>query len=386
MSQFSVPCAVYRGGTSRGLFFSETDLPKDKKGRQKIFLNGLDAYNLSQVNGLGSGTSHTSKVVVIKPPSVEGAHVDYTFYQIGIGEEVIDANGTCGNLMAAVGAYAIDEGLVSIRSQGKESFVPCEGYFTVTAFNTNIGKLIRLKVPTINGKSKVNGTYEMSGMKLPGAKYVVDILAPGGGKLGSTLPLGTTCELIIKEKQFNVSVIDIVNPFVYLTAESIGVDEKKLFTDLSDDNKLLDLLELVRCEMSVQTGLTKSITEAVDAPAIPKIAIVSAPEDYVTTSGTEIMKDEVDIIAKMVSMGKFHRTFAGSGLYNLAAAALIPGTIPNNCSGFKADIGERVVRIGHPDGIAQVRVRLTADGEDIEYVGLDRTARRIIAGNLYIPE
>lgn len=385
MSQYSIPCVVYRGGTSRGLFFKESDLPKEPEYREEIFLNGLDAYNLSQVNGLGSGTSHTSKVVVIGPPSVDGAHVDYTFYQVGIGEEIVDDKGTCGNLMAAVGAYVLDEGLIT--EWNEEVYIARDSEIViVTAFNTNIRKVIRLNVPVIKGKAKVTGSYKMSGLQLPGAKYLVDILEPGGGKLGETLPLGDTCSLVIEDKQISVSVTDIVNPFVYVTATSVGLGEEKLFEDLSGDVQLLGVLERIRCEVSIQTGLTSSLDEAINAPAIPKIAIVSAPRDYVTTSGVAIKKESVDMITKMVSMGRFHRTFAGSGLYNLAATALLPGTIPFSCTNIESADGECVVRIGHPDGIATVRVRLTVDRRDIEYVGLERTARRIMKGNLYIPE
>ena len=376
-----MPCVVYRGGTSRGLFFNKIDLPSDQEHIEKIFMGGIDAYNPSQVNGLGGGTSHTSKVVVVGPPSVDGADVDYTFYQIGIGEEVVDAKGTCGNLMAAVGAYALDEGLISERSKDLN-----KGYFTITAFNTNIGKIIRIKVPAVKEQARVTGNYEMSGLRLPGARYVVDILAPGGGKLGSTLPLGASSELMIKEKGFNFSVVDIVNPFIYVEPQAIGLTKENLFNDLSNNDDLLSLLERLRCGVSVQAGLTNSIGEAANAPAIPKIAIVASPKDYETTSGVVIKKEEIDIIAKMVSMGRFHRTFAGSGLYNLAAAALLAGTIPNKCSEIKMNNGERVVRIGHPDGIAEVRVRLTKEGNDIEYVGLDRTSRRLMKGELYIPK
>lgn len=137
--------------------------------------------------------------------------------------------------------------------------------------------------------------------------------------------------------------------------------------------------------MSVHMGLTNSIEEAAAAPAIPKIAIVSEPIDYITTSGTAIKKEEVDIVAKMVSMGRFHRTFAGSGLYNLAAAALLPGTIPNRCTNRELVDDKSIVRIGHPDGIAEVRVGLTKNQRDVDYVGLDRTARRVMKGELYIP-
>ena len=281
MSQFSVPCAVYRGGTSRGLFFNANDLPENRQEMEKIFLNGIDSYNLSQVNGLGSGTSHTSKVVVIGPSSVDEADIDYTFYQIGIGEEIVDDKGTCGNLMAAVGAFAVDEEMIKAADTDE---------VIVNAFNTNIEKIIRIKVPVVNGQAKVTGDYVMSGIQLSGAKYNVDILSPGGGKTGSTLPLGATYELVGKENRFNVSVVDIVNPFVYLSTESVGLADEQLFTDLSQEVELIDLLESTRREISYRTGLTNSLEEAAGAPAIPKIAIVTSPHDYVTASGESIKK------------------------------------------------------------------------------------------------
>lgn len=341
-------------------------------------MEGVDCYNPSQINGLGSGTSHSSKVVVIGPASVQGAQIDYTFYQIGIGEEVVDDKGTCGNLMAAVGAYAVDEGLIDVREEA--------GSCTVFAYNTNIGKIIRLQVPLSRGMAKVQGAYQLSGLRKPGAKYIVDILQPGGGKLGRTLPLGPVTKLLVDDEIIEVSVVDVVNPFAYAAAESLNLSSEEVFTDLSANGKLLARLERIRQETSIRSGLTNNQEEAVQAPAIPKVAIVSPPMDYKTLSGMVIHKEEVDITAKMVSMGRFHRTFAGSGLYNLAAAVLLPGTVANACSGFHVSPGEHVVRIGHPDGIAEVRVRLSTDGQDVEYVGLDRTARRIMKGVLYITE
>lgn len=376
LDQFTIPCAVYRGGTSRGLFFNVDDLPTKEEDIHQIFLHGIDAYNPSQINGLGSGTSHSSKVVVIGPPSVAEADIDYTFYQIGIDEEVIDRSGTCGNLMAAVGAYAIDKHLVSPTTNDMS---------IIKAYNTNIGKIIRLKVPLENGKIKTAGTYVMAGLKLAGAKYQVEILSPGGGKLGATLPLGSTYPITISEQKFDVSIVDIVNPFVYVFTESLGLATDDLFTDLSNNVELLSLLDSIRCEASYQSGLTNTREDAKKAPAIPKIALISPPHDYVTTSGKRISKDAIDIAAKMVSMGNFHRTFAGSGLYNLASAALLPGTVPNQNAIFEKNGEEQIIRIGHPDGVAEVRVQLTADNIDIAYVGLDRTARKIMSGDLYIP-
>ena len=390
MAQFSVPCVVYRGGTSRGLFFHEKDLPTDQQERERIFLQGIDAYNPSQVNGLGSGTSHTSKVVVIGPPSVEGADVDYTFYQIGIAEEIVDREGTCGNLMGAVGPFAVDEGLVDVPRGAKS--------VTVHAFNTNIGKIIRLQVPvtnptelseaasSTNPKAQVNGQYAMPGLRLPGAKINVDILSPGGGKTGRTLPVGKTTGLTVGGKEYFTSLVDLVNPFVYIQASSLGLDGTQLFEDLAAHSGLLELLESIRREGSYLMGLSPTVDAAALSKAIPKIAIVSSPMDYTTSSGLRIAKEQVDLVAKMVSMNRFHRTFAGSGLYNLAASSLLPDTVLNRCSGLFGSTEERTIRIGHPDGIAEVRVRLTTDLQDVDYVGLDRTARRIIKGDLYIPE
>ncbi|SDI55146.1 PrpF domain-containing protein [Natribacillus halophilus] len=138
MAQYAISCSVYRGGTSRGLFFHEKDLPTKEWEKQQVFLEAVDAYNPSQIDGLGSGTSHTSKVVVISPSEREDADVNYTFYQIGIGQEIVDDKGTCGNLMAAVGAFAVNEQLVN----------PSNGIgVTVRASNTNIGKIISIHVP-----------------------------------------------------------------------------------------------------------------------------------------------------------------------------------------------------------------------------------------------
>ncbi|WP_126428119.1 PrpF domain-containing protein [Brevibacillus marinus] len=378
MSQYAVPCVVYRGGTSRGLFFHKKDLPHDSEEQKRIFFAGIDAYNPSQVNGLGSATSHTSKVVVIAPPSVEGADVDYTFYQIGIGELVADDKGTCGNLMAAVGAFAVDEGMVRVD--------PAADYVTVTAYNTNIGKMLRLHVPVVNGKAKVQGDYLMPGLITTGAKYLVDILNPGGGKTGATLPLGASYTLAANGKQYPLSFVDVVNPFVYVPSDALGLKGTELNSELAGNSELLAELDMIRCDAAVRSGMEKSVQDAKQAPAVPKVAIVAKPQDYVTSSGQLIKAEEVDIVAKMLSMGRFHRTFAGSGLYNLAAAVLLPGTVAQQLAAKKESSGPQIVRIGHPEGVAHVRVALTEDGQDVAFVGLERTARRIIKGDLYIPE
>ncbi|TDF95145.1 PrpF domain-containing protein [Paenibacillus piri] len=376
MSQFTIPCAVYRGGTSRGIFFTKSSLPEDSRLQHKIFLHGIDAYNSNQINGLGSGTSHTSKVCVISPSAMDGADVDYTFYQIGIGEAVVDDTGTCGNLMAAVGAYAVDEGMVTVG--------PSDDYANVTVHNTNIKKMLRLKVPVANGQAKVQGNYAMPGLSGTGAKFTVDILKPGGGKTGKTMPIDVRFSMETDRKAYEVSLIDVVNPFVYVAASDLGIEGTEPNRELSMKEDLLAEIDAIRRRMAVHSGMAAANDEV--AGSVPKIAIVAKPQDYMTSAGKRIKKDAVDIVAKMLSMGSFHRTFAGSGLYNIAAAALLSGTLPNRVAAKKDGVHNQIVRIGHPEGVAEVRVSLTEDGNDVASVGLDRTARRIMKGELYIPE
>ncbi|PTM57771.1 PrpF domain-containing protein [Desmospora activa] len=377
MSQFTVPCAVYRGGTSRGLFFHKHDLPEEMVQQKKIFMAGIDAYNPSQIDGLGAGTSHSSKVCVISPSTMGGADVDFTFYQIGIGEEVVDDRGTCGNLMAGVGAFAVDEGYVQVDPSDRE--------VKVSIFNTNIGKTLHITVPVVNGKAKVTGNFLMPGLHQAGAKYSVDILSPGGGKTGSTLPLGVKATIATESRTYEVSFIDIVNPFVFVSAADLGLKGTEPNSALAADAALLQELENIRLQAAVAAGMAQTAEEAKQTPAIPKIALVTHPQDYTTSAGKAIKAEDVDVVAKMLSMGKFHRTFAGSGFYCIAAAALILGTIPNRYTKKADATGTALIRMGHPEGVTEVRAALMEDGSDVALVGIDRTARRIMKGELYIP-
>lgn len=378
MPQFAVPCSVYRGGTSRGLFFLKDDLPKDVNERNRIFMEGIDAYNPSQINGLGSGTSHTSKVCVISPSSKKDCHIDFTFYQIGIGEEVVDDNGTCGNLMSAVGAFAVDEKMVDV-SKDKDSAV-------VMVNNTNIGKTLRIVVPVKDGVAEPVGSYVMPGVVKPGSPISISILEPGGGKTGKTQPLGSLSTLSFGGKEYAFSFTDVINPFLFVSAAEFNLDGDEPYSEVAADLNLIEELNLLRDHVTVMAGMAENPEKARRiTPSIPKISLVAAPRDYKTTSGKTVNKQEVDIIAKMLSMGRLHRTFAASGLYNLAATVLLPGTIPNKLSGTGSEVFEKTVRIGHADGIAEVKASVREDGLDVLSVGMDRTARRIMRGDLYIP-
>lgn len=378
MPQTSLPCVVYRGGTSRGLFFHRKDLPGDVNERNRIFLEGIDAYNPSQVNGLGGTTSSTSKVCVISPSSRPDADVDWTFYQIGVGVPVVDDKGTCGNLMAAVGAFAVDEGLVKTEPGAETA--------QVKVFNTNIHTLLDIEVPVVDGKARVSGDYQMPGVIKPGALIRVAITHPGGEKTGKLLPLGLTHGLKRGGQVYETSFLDLINPFVYISAADLGLSGAEPASAVANDPELLARLNSIRDYSAAAAGMAADEKDAQEnSPAVPKIAVVAKPQDYVTTSGKAIKKADVDILVKVLSMGKLHRTSPASGLYNLASAVLLPGTIPNRLAELPGNARERVVRIGHPDGVAEVRATLRSDAAGIDKVGMDRTARRIIKGELFIP-
>ena len=356
MNQTSIPCKIYRGGTSRGIFFKEKDLALYTKEQiDEIVKFSIDAQNPSQVDGLGGASSHTSKVIVVHDDVPENHHISYTFYQVGIGTNIVNTNGTCGNLMASVGLYAAEEG-----------YVQKEALTTVRAFNRNIDKTVEITI------DYSNADYKISGIHFPAEKLTIRIMDPGGSVTGKTLPLGSTTSIEVNGEEVEVSFIDIINPFVFLEANT--------------NTGSLNYLDTIRTMLSVEAGIASSISEAVSIASIPKIAIVEKPKDYITHTGTKISANDYDIYSTMVSMNNFHKSYAGSGLYNLAASIFLEGTIPNRIVSPKTlDQEYHTIKIGHPAGISTVNVQLNHETGDIRSVGLDRNARKIMDGEIYIP-
>ena len=379
MSQFTTPCSVYRGGTSRGLFFRADALPVDEKLRDNIFLRGIDSYNPSQVDGLGGTTSSTSKVCVVGPASVEGADVDWTFYQLGLANPVVDGKGTCGNLMAAVGAFAIDEGFVKVDAEATE--------VELRVYNCNIKKIICMTVPVKNGVAEENGDYIVPGIVNPGAKIEVSIMNPGGEITGKLLPLGAQTSVTTLKKSYDITLTDLINPFVFVAAGDLGLSGAEASAAVAADEALIEELNTIRDKVSVKVGIAADEHEArYKKPNIPKIAFLAPAQTYVTQSGEKIQKEQVDILCKVISSGKLHKTCPASGLYNIAATCLVAGTMPNRLAGFSGCEKSRMVRVGHPGGVVEVVVKLNDDLLSVSGVGMDRTARRIMKGEIYTPE
>ena len=304
------------------MFFHKKDLPQDVKLRNKIFLEGIDCYNPSQVNGLGGTTSSTSKVGILAPSAHEGADVDWTFVQLGVAEAVVDEKGTCGNLMAAAGAFAVDEGLVTVDPAAEKT--------EVYVYNTNIKKLLHMEIPIVNGKAKVSGDYLMPGVVKPGAMFRVSIVDPGGEMTGKQLLLGPKSEVKTEKAVYEVTFSDLINPFIFMDGKDVGLTGTESQKEVAANQAVLDELNLIRDKVAVMAGMAESQEDArQNKPNVPKIAVVAPAQDYVTTDGEKIKQADVDILIKAVSMWKLHRTCPASGLYNVAAASMLPGTIPN---------------------------------------------------------
>ncbi|MDY0404651.1 PrpF domain-containing protein [Virgibacillus sp. 179-BFC.A HS] len=371
-----VPCTVMRGGTSKGLFFKKDDLPIDKYLRDKVILKAFgspDPYE-RQIDGLGGATSTTSKLAIIEKRNDEMNSVNYTFGQVDIKTSFIDMNGNCGNLSSAVGPFAIDNGMVDQVE---------EPYTKVNIYNTNTGKNIVAFVPIKDGHTQYEGTFYISGVPNPGSKIQLDFMDPGGAITGNLLPTGKTKEFLQTKSagEIEVSLVDATNPLVFIRAKDIGLIGTELPNEIDKNTKLLDTLLEIRAAAAIKLNLAKNLEDANRySPAVPKMCFISEAQDYRSTENNNIRKDEIDIVARMLSMGKLHPTFAISGGICLAVAAKIKGTI---VSDQLKHVSEDLIKIGHCGGIMEVSAEVTK--EKIALRGtVFRTARCLMTGFTYV--
>ncbi len=379
--QIKIPAAFMRGGTSRAVFFTEEVLaPYDTRTRELIMLAAMgspDPYG-RQVDGLGGGISSLSKVAIIGRGEDPETDVRFTFGQVDVERPFVDFLGTCGNISAAVGAFAIDEGMVPA----------VEPVTAVRVLATNTCKRYIAYVPVRDGQAETEGDYVIDGVPGPGARIALEFLDPGGSQSGRLLPTGHASETLGLEggRRITLSVVDAAIPMVFVRGDELGISATELPQALDGDRSLQDLLEEIRCRIAVQLGLADSVPEAREkVKAIPKIAMVASPAPYRTTRDTLIALEHVDLVSRMISMGKTHRTFAGTSSMCTAVAAAIPGTVV--CSVTRQAMPGRV-RIGHPAGVMEVGAKVARRGDDwsVESVTTQRTARRIMDGVIYVPQ
>lgn len=378
--QVSIPAVFIRGGTSRAVCFREDVLaayPADVRERIILATLGSPDADGRQIDGLGGGISSLSKVVIVGPARGTDHDVTFTFGQVDVRSPLIDWSGTCGNMSAAVGPFAIDEGMVPA----------VEPITRVRVLATNTGKRYVAHVPVCGGRAAVEGDFPLDGVPAPGACIDLEYLDPGGTLGHGVLPTGKAREpyALADGRECTVSIVDAALPAVFVRAEEAGADACQLAPELDAHVPLQKTLEEIRCGATVRLGLAPDLDYAHErVQHTPKVVLVAPPTGYTTSSGGPVEADDIDIVVRAISMRTTHRTVPGTVAMCLAVAAQIEGTVVHEVVRPR---DTQSTRLGHPAGIMAVGATVShRNGEWIvERVTTQRTARRIMEGAVLVP-
>ncbi|MDR3529277.1 MAG: PrpF domain-containing protein [Rhodopila sp.] len=380
-NQRQFPCTIVRGGTSKAVFFKINELPRDPALRDRIILAAFGSPDVRQIDGLGGADITTSKVGIIGPSTREDADIDYTFGQPGLLEGVVDYSSNCGNISAAVGPYAIDEGMVKAQ----------EPITTVRIHNTNTRKIMVARIKVKDGFAEVEGDYVLDGVPGTGSKIELDYSGTAGSATGKLLPTGRAVDTIDVPGlgKIDVSIVDIANTVAFVRAADLGLQGSESRPQIMADKDLLARLEAIRSEAAILCGFIKRGQDATkDSPLRPMVAFVAEAADYQDyASGKTIKGDAINFMARVIYNQMAVETYTGTGTICTTTAARIKGTIVNAVSN-EPDCVAGMVRFGHARGINAVEVDVTTyDGEcTVTKAAFLRTARRIMDGYVYVPE
>jgi len=387
--QTKIPATYMRGGTSKGVFFRLQDLPLDAQtpgaARDALLLRVVgspDPYG-KQIDGMGNGTSSTSKAVIVSQATRPDHDVDYLFGQVAIDRPFVDWSGNCGNLSAAVGAFAIQSGLVDAAR------VPHDGVAVVRIWQANIGKTIIAHIPTTGGQVQELGNFELDGVTFPAAEVVLEFLDPAADEEGSgahstnsaMFPTGRVIDDLEVPGigTLRATMINAGIPTIFIEAQAVGYTGTELQDAINGDARALAMFETIRTHGAVRMGLVQTLEQAAQRPHTPKVAFVAPPVSYTASSGRQVYADDIDLLVRALSMGKLHHAMMGTAAVAIGAAAAIPGTLVNLAAGG----GERAaVRFGHPSGTLRVgAAAVQKDGEwRVVKAVMSRSARILMEG------
>ena len=371
-AQTRLPAAFMRGGTSNALVFHARDLPADREKWPALFCAAMGSPdpNGRQLDGMGGGISSLSKVCVIGPPTRPDADIDYTFFQIAVDRAEADTSGNCGNMSSAMGPFAVDERLVSVS----------DGEAVVRIHNTNTARMIHARFAVEDGRAAVNGDFALPGVAGAGAPVRLDFLEPGGASTGSLLPTGRPVDRldIPGLGALDVSIVDAANLCCFIRAADIGLTGVETPAMLDGDADALARLDAVRQAAGRAAGLDPV------PGSIPKVGAVAPPTAFDTLSGAHLEAADMDLAARMISVGRPHRAVPLTAALCLGVAARLEGTLAHEAS---RAAGGGDIRIGHPSGIAVVAAEVSGSGAAAraERAVVYRTARRMMDGFVYAP-
>lgn len=386
--QIKIPATYMRGGTSKGVFFKLDDLPEAAQQagrvRDQLLLRVIgspDPY-AKQIDGMGGATSSTSKTVILAKSQQPEHDVDYLFGQVSIDQSFVDWSGNCGNLTAAVGSFAISNGLVDAAR------IPENGICTVRIWQVNIQKTIIAHVPITQGQVQETGDFELDGVTFPAAEVQIEFLDPAddGEDGGAMFPTGNLVDTLEVPEigRFQATFINAGIPTIFLNAEDIGYTGSELQDAINGDAKALARFETIRAHGAKQMGLIQDISEAASRQHTPKIAFVSKPKQYVSSSGKTITEKDTDLLVRALSMGKLHHAMMGTAAVAIGTAAAIPGTLVNLAAGGGA---REAVRFGHPSGTLRVGAQAIQEKGQwvVKKAVMSRSARVLMEGWVRIP-
>ena len=373
----SLAFALMRGGTSKGVFLREGDVPSDREELVPLILNIFGSPDRRQIDGMGGADKLTSKVAIIGSPRLPDTDLTYLFGQVGILAPEVDFKPNCGNLTSAVAVYAIQEGLVK----------PIEGSTTVRIHNLNTDKIIRAEVQVENGVPRIEGDLEIGGVPGTGAPISLDFSQAAGSATGKLLPLGApTVSIPIPDHgSFDVSVVDCANLVVFVTADQLGMRGTETPAEIDADKPLIARMNAIRKEVAHRVGLGEYWDSRI-APALPLLLVVQRSMSYnIFTTGARIDADELDLLCRAYATGSTHQALPTTATACLGAACRIEGSIPYLHLAARASTRD-LIEVGHPSGIIRVesRIDVSAGAPVVSMAKIFRTARRLADGNVYL--
>lgn len=380
MSQISIPAVFMRGGTSKALLIQLKNLPLDKEEWTPLFCAAMgspDPYG-RQLDGMGGGVSSLSKVCIVGPSSHPDADVDYTFAQVAIKEQRVDYQGNCGNMSAAVGPFAIDQGLITANKDNT----------TVRIYNTNTKKIIHSTFATPNRQTLYSGDLSIPGVSGSGAPIKLDFIEPGGATTDKLLPTGNVTDVlnIPGLGKVEVSMVDAANAAVFVRAADIGLSGLELPDALESQQNVLAKLDAIRIHASVAMGIAPDIATAKTISMVPFVAFVAPAQNSPTLSGDTIAAEQIDLVARVISNGQPHRALPLTVSLCTAVAARITGSVVADMLSSTSSNTHSALRLGMPSGVLTVDAKVTQQNTQwhAHSGAFYRTARRLFDGQLWI--
>lgn len=386
--QLRIPATYMRGGTSKGVFFKLQDLPNAARepgpARDALLLRVIgspDPYG-KHTDGMGGATSSTSKCVILSKSNRPDHDVDYLYGQVSIDTAFVDWSGNCGNLSAAVGPFAIANGLVD------PARVPQNGLCTVRIWQANISKTIIAHIPVSGGQVQETGDFELDGVTFPSAEIVLEFIDPSDdGDGGAMFPTGNLIDTLDVPGvgALQATMITAGIPTIFVNAADLGYTGTELQPAINEDKAALAKLEAIRVAGALCMGLIKTPEDAATRQHTPKVAFVAPAQNYTASSGKAIVASAIDLNVRALSMGKLHHAMMGTASVAIATAAAVPGTLVNLAAGG----GPRQrVCFGHPSGTLSVGASVTqVNGQwSVTKAVMSRSARVLMEGWVRIPQ